>query len=372
MAKKIYIGVNNVSRKVKKMYIGVNGVARKVKKAYIGVNGVARLFFTGGELAYYGTDSLYNSPAESSAYANTPKHAIFHSGFGPGSDPVDFMTAFDATLVKTGKRINGRYSNAGGCIGKIAIFAGGRESASSSNVTSATEAFDETLTSLDCPNLRRSRCSLAGANAGPYLVFSGGETVSGAGSSSHQDTVYGDAYTESLTRIEVDMSAEDRDWNGATLPNYAIFVNRGIANAFDSSLTRLLPASADVYTDIYSGTELHGKAIFGDENGNLQVYNSDLTKTVASGLSPVRRSYGCTTLDEWAIFAGGRVPGGSTSEGYQTSVDAFDDKLTRVTLTALSEGRRELVGAHVGDFAFFAGGYTRDRKQTSTVDIYRI
>lgn len=58
------------------------------------------------------------------------------------------MTAFDATLVKTGKRVNGRYDNAGGCIGKIAIFAGGRESASSSNVTSATEAFDETLTYL--------------------------------------------------------------------------------------------------------------------------------------------------------------------------------------------------------------------------------
>lgn len=42
MAKKTYVGVNNIARNVSKMYVGVNGVARRVKKAYVGVNGVAR------------------------------------------------------------------------------------------------------------------------------------------------------------------------------------------------------------------------------------------------------------------------------------------------------------------------------------------
>jgi hypothetical protein len=42
MAKKTYVGVNNIARNVSKMYVGVNGVARKVKKAYVGVNGVAK------------------------------------------------------------------------------------------------------------------------------------------------------------------------------------------------------------------------------------------------------------------------------------------------------------------------------------------
>lgn len=45
MAKKTYVGVNNIARNVSKMYVGVNGVARKVKKAYVGVNGVAREFY---------------------------------------------------------------------------------------------------------------------------------------------------------------------------------------------------------------------------------------------------------------------------------------------------------------------------------------
>lgn len=49
MAKKVYIGVDNVPRKVKKVYAGVDGVARKVKKGYIGVNGVARLFWQSGK-----------------------------------------------------------------------------------------------------------------------------------------------------------------------------------------------------------------------------------------------------------------------------------------------------------------------------------
>lgn len=45
MAKEVYLGVGNQSRKIKEIYIGVGGQARKVKKAYIGVGGQARLFW---------------------------------------------------------------------------------------------------------------------------------------------------------------------------------------------------------------------------------------------------------------------------------------------------------------------------------------
>ena len=56
MAKKLYIGVDGVARKVKKAYIGVDNVARKVKKMYLGVEGVARCIFSGEQkLSYYGT-----------------------------------------------------------------------------------------------------------------------------------------------------------------------------------------------------------------------------------------------------------------------------------------------------------------------------
>ena len=46
MAKKIYIGIDGISRIVPSVYIGINNVARAVKKAYIGdKNGIARLCF---------------------------------------------------------------------------------------------------------------------------------------------------------------------------------------------------------------------------------------------------------------------------------------------------------------------------------------
>lgn len=45
MAKKMYVGVDNVARTVNTAYVGVNNIAKKVKKAYIGVGGKARLFY---------------------------------------------------------------------------------------------------------------------------------------------------------------------------------------------------------------------------------------------------------------------------------------------------------------------------------------
>ena len=54
MAKKTYIGVNNVAREVKKMYIGVDGVAKKVAKAYIGdENGKARLVYSAANYYHF-------------------------------------------------------------------------------------------------------------------------------------------------------------------------------------------------------------------------------------------------------------------------------------------------------------------------------
>lgn len=51
MAKKAYVGINDIARNISKMYVGVNGVARKVVKGYVGVNGVAQQFWGDGSSA---------------------------------------------------------------------------------------------------------------------------------------------------------------------------------------------------------------------------------------------------------------------------------------------------------------------------------
>ena len=67
MSKNIFIGVNNVARKVKSIYIGVNNVARKVKYVYIGdSNNKAQLCYSSGPvyISKQGTNTLTFSPED--------------------------------------------------------------------------------------------------------------------------------------------------------------------------------------------------------------------------------------------------------------------------------------------------------------------
>ena len=45
MAKEMYVGINDVARKITNAYVGINGVARKIVKGYVGVNDIAHLIF---------------------------------------------------------------------------------------------------------------------------------------------------------------------------------------------------------------------------------------------------------------------------------------------------------------------------------------
>ena len=73
MAKKQFIGIGGVARKVKKQYIGVGGVARKVKKGYIGINGVARPFFSGTpDYNWFSSGWTASNTNEYNWYTQTP------------------------------------------------------------------------------------------------------------------------------------------------------------------------------------------------------------------------------------------------------------------------------------------------------------
>ena len=76
MSKNIFIGVNNVARKVKSIYIGVNNVARKVKYVYIGdSNNKAQLCYSSGPvyISKQGTNTLTFSPEDfTETYKSNP------------------------------------------------------------------------------------------------------------------------------------------------------------------------------------------------------------------------------------------------------------------------------------------------------------
>lgn len=60
MAKKLYIGVDNISRKTKHIYIGVDNTARKVVRGYIGVNDKAQQFWYQPNYAYRETSYTWS------------------------------------------------------------------------------------------------------------------------------------------------------------------------------------------------------------------------------------------------------------------------------------------------------------------------
>ena len=93
MAKKAYIGINNIARKVTKFYVGIDGIARRVKKAYIGIGGVARPCFGGG-LEYYGYTWMSQGISNLSA-TTVGNYALFGGGADNSLKPVSTVDAYD-------------------------------------------------------------------------------------------------------------------------------------------------------------------------------------------------------------------------------------------------------------------------------------
>lgn len=129
MAKKAYIGVNGVARKVKKIYAGVNDIARKVKKVYIGVAGVARPCWSGGELAYYGKATALSRSRRYLAATTVGGYALFGGGLYY-SDALATVDAYNASLVRsTPSALSEKRRNlAATAVGDFALFGGGESS----------------------------------------------------------------------------------------------------------------------------------------------------------------------------------------------------------------------------------------------------
>ena len=129
MAKKMYFGVAGKARKVKKMYFGAGGKARKVKKGYIGIGGKARPFFSGGELAYYGTATALSVARNKLAATAVGNYALFGGGVYVSSGGVRsaVVDAYNASLTRSTPTdlSTPRYHLAATSIGDYALFGGG-------------------------------------------------------------------------------------------------------------------------------------------------------------------------------------------------------------------------------------------------------
>ena len=94
-------------------------------------------------------------------------------------------------------------------------------------------------------------------------------------------------------------------------------------------------------------------------------------------LSQSRGSLAATTVGNYALFGGGYGGYNVTSSSYiyYSTVDAYNQSLTRTIPTELSQSRGSLAATTVGDYALFGGGNNNDDDNTvyhSTVDAYKL
>lgn len=89
------------------------------------------------------------------------------------------------------------------------------------------------------------------------------------------------------------------------------------------------------------------------------------SSATAQSLSQARQSSAATTINDVALFAGGRFAGAGSSV-----VDAYDSATDTWSVASLTSARNELAATVIGNFAMFAGGATSPSTSSDVIDIY--
>lgn len=285
-------------------------------------------------------------------------------------------------------------------VGNYALFGSGN---TNSGYSSKVTAYDTNLTRITPTELNQARERLAATTVAPtggsspqsgYALFGGGDQ----GWSTNTSAV--DAYDTSLTRTtRTNLSQGRARLSATTVKNYALFggghANSGyssVVDAYDTSLTRTTPTALSQARGGITATTVGNYALFGGGYetdvyySNVDAYSTDLTRTTPTVLTQPRGNIGATTVapagdsapqSGYALFAGGH--GGDRSQTiFFSSVDAYNDNLTRTTPAGLSQARNTVGATTVaptGDsspqsgYALFGGG-NGSSGDLSVVDVY--
>jgi hypothetical protein len=166
----------------------------------------------------------------------------------------------------------------------------------------------------------------------------------------------------------------------ATAGNYAIFaggdsghngqysITSGVVEAYNTSFTKTTLADLNYPRYSSQAVTLNDCAIFEggrytDDLSNdfpqpvIDLYDSSLTNKYKYDSTNHSRYYGAgTSFNNYALFGGGKSNSSNTSSSYLKSVVTVDTSLTTTKITDLGRGRYSLGAATTGDHVIFAGG----------------
>ena len=309
------------------------------------------------------------------AAAKNSNFAIFAGGQSDansvGTSAVD---TYDSELSRSTPSIylsEARRDLAGTGIGIYALFGGGYTTPS--NVLDTVDVYDNYLTHTNATALSSARYGLSAA-AGTQALFGGGNS-----------TV--DAYDDSLTRSSPQGLSSSRMYLSASnLGDIVLFgggATSSVVDSYDGSLTRTILDSLSIARGYIASATVGEYVLFAGGLGDysystVDVYDSTLTR-LSSGvprLSVARFLLAGTSLNGMALFGGGNISSRITSYSPSNVVDVFDSDLTRVLATELDAARYSLAATSVGSYILFSGGVNKStaiQQQSSfTVDAYKI
>ena len=364
MAKKAYVGVNGVARKVKKMYVGVSG-RNLFDKALLYATGncsvsngtviqtVAdtatapywrwRVTKTDGTYTDYGQTYTINGVISTSFVKDSTASTL---NFGLNGSVRDTTITYDISSLP-----NGTYT----------------VSAQMLNSTQGSVSWNNMRFVLEDSVAFKVKKAYVGIGGVARPCWGGGEVA-----------YYGKV--EDLTSWP-DMSTSSG--YAATIGDYALFAGfwgyAGVVEAYNSSLIKSSPTGTGQYGLGGTGVSASKHAFLanglrtgGNRYGDVAAYDASLTRTVATSLDSSVSGIRGASIGEYALFAGGYKTSGSISSWYNTDiVTDYDSSLTKSIRKALSVGRSKTGTATVGNYAIFAGGYDDVKsKSLATVDAF--
>lgn len=214
-------------------------------------------------------------------------YALFGGGYGNYSGSTSTaqssVYSYDSSLTKSSitSLSVARYDLAATTVGDYALFAGGSGS-------SVVDVYDSSFTRNTIESLRYNRYGLVATTVGNYALFGGGVVT--------LDTLYMEAYDDSLTKIEIEnlAVAREKGISAITVRNYALFAG-GVCN------TTLVTFSAIV-----------------------ESYDDSLVKDFIEDLSVGREYSASTVIGNYVLFGGGYGKNASSASQWYDTIDVYE------------------------------------------------
>ncbi len=347
MAKKMYVGVSDVARKVSKMYVGINGVARKIKKAYVGVGGVARLFFTLHSGNFTKRQIQTRNALDEAASAHNTNYVLIGGGEARAQSASSTtanttVDAFDNNLTRTAcEDLSVMRGSRGASSENYAMIASQSSTVNIYNNNLAKQTMDISIAQSGAPGGDTLNHCVFGANANPPSSTSG--TMSALVCINKSTLAITNAtglnFNNSTIFDPAGCSRFKDDWY--TLGLYESFMQH-----YDKNLTKLSNISITNYTTarVRMGVGATSDYLFcgggatqtsgANATNSAFCFDANLTGTALSPLGGYAYALSATGNDEYCFF----INGGSASGSSTNIVTRYNSSLTRSTSTSTYAG----------------------------------